>query len=42
MKHILDYQLTVAHDATKITSELTGPGLFDDVRDTIWRKVMDT
>lgn len=42
MKHILDYQLTVSQNGREITSELTGPGLINELRETLWRRVMDT
>lgn len=39
---MLDYQLNVSRTGPIITSECTGPGLLENVREVIWRRILDT
>jgi hypothetical protein len=37
----LEYEVKMSREDSRITSELTGPGRLSDMRDVIWRRVMD-
>lgn len=37
----LEYEVKMLREGSRITAELTGPGLFDNVRETIYRRVAD-
>ena len=37
----LDYEAKMLREGSRITTELTGPGRLSDMREVIWRRVMD-